>query len=43
MGSDVIRCDSDLKKEIQEMQKQVAQETGKWISQAEALRRIAGK
>ena len=43
MASDVIRIDEDLKKEIKEMQKQVAKETGRWISQSEALRRLLEK
>lgn len=43
MASDVVRVDAELKKEIEQLQRQVAQETGKWISQSEALRRLMGK
>ena len=43
MGSDVIRVDKDLKKEIEQLQRQIARETGEWISQSDALRRIMGK
>lgn len=43
MVSNVVRVDQELKKEIKAMQKQVAQETGDWISQSDALRRIMNK
>lgn len=43
MASNVVRIDEELKKEIDELQRQVAQDTGKWISQAEALRRLLEK
>lgn len=43
MASNVIRIDAEMKKEIEAMQKKCAQETGKWISQSEALRRIMEK
>jgi len=43
MTSDVIRVDKELKKEIEQLQRQLAREAGVWISQSEALRRLMGK
>lgn len=40
MASDVIRIDKELKEQIKQIQIEVAKETGKWISQAEALKRL---
>lgn len=43
MGSEVVRVDRETAKAIKELQKSVVRDTGEWISQAEALRRLMGK
>lgn len=43
MGSEVVRVDKQTAQAIKDLQQQIAKDTGEWISQAEALRRIMGK
>ena len=43
MGSEVVRVDVETAKAIKELQRQIVRETGEWISQAEALRRLMSK
>lgn len=43
MGSEVVRVDKQTAQEIKQLQRQIVKETGEWISQAEALRRLMGK
>lgn len=43
MGSEVVRVDKETARAIKELQRQIVRETGEWISQAEALRRLMSK
>lgn len=43
MSSEVARIDKELKKEIQQLQKQIAKETGQWISEPKALNILMGR
>jgi len=43
MASEVVRVDAELKKEIEQLQRQIAKDTGVWISQSDALRRLMSK
>ena len=43
MASDVIRIDKELKEEIKKLQIEIAKQTGRWVSQSEALKRLLEK
>jgi len=43
MASDVIRIDKEIKEEIKRIQIEIAKDTGRWVSQAEIIKRLLNK